>query len=159
MTASPTANIPRRLRIAELQDLNGQEIGVTDWLTISQSRIDRFAECTEDSQWIHVDAEKAKAESIFKTTIAHGFLTLSLTSFFVHRLLKIEDATMVINYGLNRVRFPSPVRVDSQLRARVALSNCEPIKGGAHYGLSITIEVRDSQKPACVAELIFRALY
>jgi acyl dehydratase len=141
--------------LADLQALVGQEIGASDWLTIDQQRIDRFAEATGDHQWIHVDAERAAAGP-FGATIAHGFLTLSLLPLFFHTGFDIADVTMGVNYGLNKVRFPAPVRVGSRLRAHFKLLSFEPLPGGAQLTVEVTMELEGSAKPACVAESVSR---
>jgi acyl dehydratase len=146
------------IAIDDVSSWIGKEIGPTDWLQISQERINQFAVCTNDEQWIHTDPARATKESPFGTTIGHGFLTLSLLSHFVHECLQISDATVAINYGLNRVRFPHPVKVDSRLRARITIQACEAIDSGIQYTLSVNIEIAGISKPACVAEPIFRAL-
>jgi acyl dehydratase len=140
-----------------LKQFVGKEIGVSDWLTMSQERIAQFAEATEDRQWIHLDRERAKRESPFGATIAHGFLTLSLISRFMKDVIQVRSGTgMTINYGLNRVRFPSPVRADSQIRARVALLSVKEIPGAYEATFSVTIESEGGEKPCCVAESIVR---
>jgi acyl dehydratase len=142
--------------IAALKDLVGSEIAVTDWLTIKQDRIGQFAEATEDRQWIHIDSERARRESPYGTTIAHGFLTLSLLSHFMKHALEIRGIRMGVNYGLNRVRFPAPVPVGSRIRARVALHSIRDFPGGCEATLSFTVECEGSVKPCCVAEWIVR---
>jgi acyl dehydratase len=140
-----------------LSDFAGREIAVTDWLTVTQERIRDFAEVTEDRQWIHMDRERAKRESPFGTTIAHGFLTLSLVSHFMREAIEIRSgARMGINYGLNRVRFPSPVRADSQIRARVSLLSMKELPNAVEATFAISVEGQDSDKPHCVAEWIVR---
>ena len=140
-----------------LSELVGREIAVTDWFTVSQKRINEFAEATEDRQWIHIDQERARKESPFGTTIAHGFLTLSLASHFMKEAVQIRSGVrMGINYGLNRVRFPSPVRADSQIRARVSLRSTRDLQNVTEATYSISIECRDTDKPCCVAEWIVR---
>ena len=135
----------------------GHEIAVTDWLTVTQERIRDFAEVTEDRQWIHVDRERAKSESPFGTTIAHGFLTLSLVSHFMREAIEIRSGVrMGVNYGLNRVRFPSPVRADSQIRARVSLLSMKELPNALEATFTIWVEGQDSDKPHCVAEWIVR---
>jgi len=135
----------------------GREIAVTDWLTVTQERIRDFAEVTEDRQWIHVDRERAKRESPFGTTIAHGFLTLSLVSHFMREAIEIRSGVrMGVNYGLNRVRFPSPVRADSQIRARVSLLSMKELPNAVEATFAISVEGQDSDKPHCVAEWIVR---
>jgi len=141
--------------LADLQALVGQEIGASDWLTIDQHRIDLFAEATGDHQWIHVDAERAAAGP-YGATIAHGFLTLSLLPLFFQSGFAIDDVTMGVNYGLNRVRFPAPVRVGSRLRAHFRLLSFEPLPGGAQLTVEVTMELDGSAKPACVAESVSR---
>jgi acyl dehydratase len=146
------------ITINEVSSWIGKEIGPTAWLQVNQERIDQFAVCTNDEQWIHIEPSRAKKESPFGNTIGHGFLTLSLLSHFVHECLKISDATLAINYGLNRVRFPHPVKVDSRLRARIIIQTCKTIDSGIQYTLAVTIEIEGISKPACVAEPIFRAI-
>jgi acyl dehydratase len=140
-----------------LNDFVGREIALTEWLTITQDRIDRFAEATEDRQWIHVDRERAQRESPFGTTIAHGFLTLSLLSHFMKQAIQFRGGVrMGINYGLNRVRFPSPVRADSQIRARISLQSLKELADALEAVFSVSLEVQGSEKPCCVAEWIVR---
>lgn len=135
----------------------GREVAVTDWLTVTQDRINRFADATEDRQWIHVDPERARKESPYGTTIAHGFLTLSLISHFMKEAIQVKGGVkMGINYGLNRVRFPSPVRVDSQIRARVSVHSAKELPGAIQVTFSIVVECRETSKPCCVAEWIVR---
>ncbi len=142
-------------RLADLQARVGQELGTSDWLTVDQSRIDRFAEATGDHQWIHVDPARA-AQGPFGTTVAHGFLTLSLLPWFFEHGFAVDDVRMGINYGLNKVRFPAPVPVGSRLRARFRLLAYEPIEGGAQLLVEATIEREGSAKPVCVAESLTR---
>jgi acyl dehydratase len=142
-------------RLADLQALVGQEIGASDWLQIDQQRIDHFAQATGDHQWIHVDPERA-AGGPFGATIAHGFLTLSLLPHFFQSGFAIDDVKMGVNYGLNRVRFPTPVRVGSRLRAHFKLLGFEPLQGGAQLTVEVTVELEGSSKPACVAESVSR---
>lgn len=141
--------------IAELKALVGTEIGTSDWLTIDQSRIDAFAAVTGDDQWIHVDHERAAA-GMFGSTVAHGFLTLSMLPFFIRSSHKVEGARMSVNYGLNRVRFPSPVPVNSRLRAHFKLLSFEPIEGGVQTVTEVTVEREGQAKPVCVAESVGR---
>ncbi len=142
-------------KLSDLQALVGQELGQSDWLTIDQRRIDLFAEATNDHQWIHVDADRAAAGP-FGATVAHGFLTLSLLPPFFASGFDIGDTRMGINYGLNRVRFPAPVRVGSRLRARFVLLAYEALEGGAQLTVQVTVEIEGSDKPACVAESVTR---
>jgi acyl dehydratase len=134
----------------------GQEIGVSDWLPIEQQRVDAFAEVTGDRQWIHVDVERALRESPFGGTIAHGYLTLSLLAKFSQECIAVEGIKLAVNYGLNRVRFASPVRVGCRIRARFVLAEVEDIPGGAQMVWQATIEIDGSDKPACVAEMVTR---
>lgn len=133
----------------------GQDLGASDWLEITQDRIDQFADATDDHQWIHVDRERAKAGP-FGTTIAHGFLTLSLIPSLAGALTKVEGVKMGINYGLNKVRFPSPVRVGSRIRAVSKNLSVEDVEGGLQVVNQVTIEVEGQDKPACVAETVSR---
>jgi acyl dehydratase len=143
--------------IEELKNLIGQEVGSSDWFEIAQSRIDLFAEATEDRQWIHVDVERAKRESPFQTTIAHGFLTLSLISHLASQAVRVSgNFKMGINYGLNRVRFPAPVPAGSRIRARFALQSAEDVPGGIQIIWNVTIEVEGAEKPSMVAEWLVR---
>jgi len=141
----------------ELRGLAGQEVGVTDWFTVDQARINAFAEVTEDRQWIHIDTERAERELPQGNTIAHGFLTLSLLSYLVKQavVLKLEYKHG-INYGLNRVRFPSPVPEGSQIRGRCSLISVEDVQGGVQICWAITVEVKDVTKPSLVAEWLVR---
>jgi acyl dehydratase len=139
-----------------LRALVGQEIAVTDWLTVTQQQVDLFAQATGDHQWIHVDGERARAGP-FGAPIAHGFLTLSLLPRFLDMALRIENPGMGVNYGLNRVRFTSPVPVNSRLRARVELLACEAVdNAGVQLTWLVTVERDGSDKPACVAESVTR---
>ena len=142
--------------IAELNDFVGKEVGVSDWLEVAQERINQFAEATEDRQWIHVDTERAQLASPFKTTIAHGFLTLSLLSELAKRTLSVGGVRMGINYGLNRVRFVSPVPAGSRIRGRFTLATLEPISGGVQGTWNVTVERDGGDKPCCVAEWLVR---
>lgn len=142
--------------LAELPALVGQEVAVSDWLTITQQQVDLFAQATGDHQWIHVDVERAKAGP-FGAPIAHGFLTLSLLPRFFETSLEIRNSRMGVNYGLNKVRFTSPVPVGSRLRARMKLQSCEPIeKDGMQMTWLVTVERDGSDKPVCVAESLTR---
>jgi len=142
-------------RIADLQALVGQDVGVSDWILVDQQRINRFAQASGDCQWIHVDAERA-ADGPFGTTIAHGFLTLSLLSDMSATAFKVNDTQMGVNYGLNKVRFPAPVPVDSRVRGRFKLMLYEPLEGGAQITLEATMERENGIRPVCVAEWLSR---
>jgi acyl dehydratase len=143
--------------VSALKSLAGREIGVTDWLVMTQERIQKFAEATEDRQWIHLDRERAEHESPYGTTIAHGFLTLSLLSFLMKQTIQVKNGVrMVVNYGLNRVRFPSPVRVDSKIRGRFLLLSAEELSNAFEAVFAVTVESEGADKPCCVAEWIVR---
>jgi acyl dehydratase len=140
-----------------LKELVGKEIGVTDWLTVSQERIEQFAEATEDRQWIHVDRARASSESPYGTTIAHGFLTLSLISHFMKEMVRIENGVrLAVNYGLNRVRFPAPVRANSKIRARATVLAFKELPDSIEATYAVTTESEQPGKPSCVAECIVR---
>lgn len=141
--------------LAELAPLVGEEIAVSDWIEVTQERIQLFADATGDYQWIHVDRERAKA-SPFGTTIAHGFFTLSLLPQLSASAFEVRDTRMGLNYGLNRVRFPAPVPSGSRLRGRFKLLRIEPLEGGAQVTVEVRIEREGSDKPVCVAESIAR---
>lgn len=142
--------------LEDLKSLVGQEVAVSDWIEISQERINTFAEATGDHQWVHVDVERAKRESPFGGPIAHGFLTLSLLPKLMENAIKMTDVKMGLNYGLNKVRFPAPVLVGSKLRGRFKLLEVEDITGGAQVIFEVIIEREGSDKPGCVAESIMR---
>ena len=135
----------------------GLEVAISDWVTITQERINIFADATGDHQWIHVDVERAAKESPFGSTIAHGFLTLSLVPYLKDTCIDYTGVKMGVNYGTNRVRFMAPVKVDSRLRGRFKLASVEQIKGGAQMVWECTLELEGHTKPACVAELVTRA--
>jgi acyl dehydratase len=141
--------------IDELSAAVGQDLGVTPWEAIEQSRIDAFAEATGDHQWIHVDPERARTGP-FGCTIAHGYLTLSLSSLFLPQLMRVEVSGMGINYGLDRVRFPAPVRVGSRIRGRGEILAVTPVSGGVQVVVRVTIEIEGSERPGCVAHTISR---
>jgi acyl dehydratase len=151
--------MPQRiLTIDEVTDLVGQEIASSEWFEVTQSRIDQFAELTNDRQWIHVDTERAKEEMPNGTTIAHGFLTLSLLSYLVGQAVFIEgDFHRRINYGFNRLRFVSPVPAGSRIRARLTLGALEEVRNdGLQVTWNVTVEVEGVEKPALVAEWLGR---
>jgi len=135
----------------------GKEIGVSEWWTVTQERISQFAEATEDRQWIHIDAERARRESPFGATIAHGFLTLSLVSRLMKDAIRIGGGVrLAVNYGLNRVRFPSPVRAGSRIRGRFTLSSFRDSADAFEAAFLCTVEGEEGGKPCCVAEWIVR---
>jgi acyl dehydratase len=142
-------------RLDDLAGLIGQEIAVSDWVTVTQDRIDKFAEATGDFQWIHVDPVRAK-DSPFGTTIAHGFLTLSMLPLFSEQCIRMPSVRMGVNYGTNKVRFTNPVKVGSRLRGRYAIKAVEDIPGGKQVTMQATIEIEGQDKPACVAESVSR---
>jgi acyl dehydratase len=139
----------------ELKQAEGEELGVSDWHRITQADIDAFADVTGDHQWIHVDPERAK-DTPFGGTIAHGYFTLSLAPRFNEQILKMDGFAMAINYGLNKVRFPAPVPVDSQVRMRAKLAELSEISGGAQMIMELTFEREGGDKPVCVAESVVR---
>jgi acyl dehydratase len=143
--------------LEELRSLTGQEVAVGDWFEVSQDRIDMFADATGDHQWIHLDVDRAKAESPYKTTIAHGFLTLSLLSHLMAQTVRVKlPVKMGINYGLNKVRFPAAVPAGAKVRARATLRSLEEIPGGQQLTWGVTIEREGGDKPCCVAEWVVR---
>ena len=145
-----------QLRIDELKRLVGKEVAVTDWLIVSQERIDAFAGATEDHQWIHVDRERAARESPYGTTVAHGFLSLSLLPHLLGQAVEIQGMRLGINYGLNRVRFTGPVPAGSRVRARFRLAVVEDIDRGVQVTWNVTVEREGEPKPVLVAEWLTR---
>jgi acyl dehydratase len=140
-----------------LKEFAGKEIGVTEWFPVTQERIEQFAEATEDRQWIHLDRGRARKESPYGDTIAHGFLTLSLLSHLMKEAIQVQGGVrLAVNYGLNRVRFPAAVRADSRIRARIALLELKELSDAVEATYSVTIENEGSAKPVCVAEWIVR---
>lgn len=143
--------------IEELKTLVGQEVSISDWFEVSQQHINDFADATEDHQWIHVDPDRARTDSPFGATIAHGFLTLSLLPHLASQAVKVHgDYKMGINYGLNRLRFVSPVLAGSRIRARFTLHAFEEVKGGFQITWSVTVETESGSKPSLVAEWLVR---
>jgi acyl dehydratase len=146
--------------ITSLQSLKahtGREIATTDWITVTQERIQQFAEATEDLQWIHLDPARARRESPYGATIAHGYLTLSLTSHFLREAIQLpSDVRHTINYGLNRVRFPAPVRAGENIRAHIRLESCKELSDCVEAVFGVTMETHGGEKPCCVAEWIVR---
>ncbi|HUK48519.1 MAG TPA: MaoC family dehydratase [Terriglobales bacterium] len=140
-----------------LCDFIGREIATTEWMEISQERIRKFAEVTEDEQWIHIDRERARKESPYSATIAHGFLTLSLMSRFAQEAIHIKSGVrMSVNYGLNRVRFPAPVPAGSKLRASFVLQSIKDLPEAIEAVFAVTLQTREGERPCCVAEWIIR---
>ena len=142
--------------VRTIKDRVGEEIAVSDWLQVTQARIEQFADATGDRQWIHVDQARAGVESPFKTTIAHGFLTLSLLSPLIRESIRFTGLRMAINYGANRVRFVSPVPSGARIRARITPAAVEAVAGGFQVAWQVTIEREHGDKPACVAEWLVR---
>lgn len=142
-------------RLEDLAGLVGQEIGVSDWISVAQPRIQAFADATEDQQWIHTDPERAAAGP-FGATIAHGFLTLSLLPRFYDTAFRVAEVRMGLNYGLDRVRFPAPVPAGSRLRGHFVLKRFEAIAGGAQLCVEVSVECEGGGKPVCVAESLTR---
>jgi acyl dehydratase len=149
MTATATT-------LGELPALKGAELGTSDWFEVTQDRVNLFADATDDHQWIHVDVERAKAESPFGGPIAHGYLTLSLLIPMWFQVLTVTDSALTVNYGLNKVRFPAPVAVGSRVRLTATVTDVEQIKGGYQLTASAVIEREHGDKPVCVAEPVFR---
>lgn len=141
--------------VDELRAAAGTEIGVSDWITVDQAQIDQFAEATGDHQWIHVDPERADAGP-FGTTIAHGFLSLSLLSAFIGQVYRVDGVKMGVNYGLNKVRFTSPVPVGSKVRGRIELVDVADAGGGVQLVNKVTVEIEGAERPALVAEWLTR---
>jgi acyl dehydratase len=144
--------------VSELRGLEGSEVGVSDWVTVTQEEVDLFARATGDHQWIHTDPERAGRESPYGRTIAHGYFTLSLAPRLRAEVLDIEKKKLTINYGLEKVRFPAPLPVGEQVRMRARLDRVEDIKGGLQTFWTLTFEVSGQDKPACVAQAIYRYL-
>ena len=141
---------------ADLEAVVGKQLGVSEWLEIDQARIDKFADATGDHQWIHVDPERAK-DGPFGSTIAHGYLTLSLVNCFLPQIIEVRGISMGVNYGTDRVRFPAPVPVGSRLRGSAELIKVEDVKGGAVQStVRVTVEIEGSERPACVIDTISR---
>ena len=145
---------------SEMLDAVGRDLGRSDWISVDQQRIDLFADATGDHQWIHTDLAAA-ATGPFGATIAHGYLTLSLTNLFLPQIVRVEGISMGINYGVNKVRFPQPVLVGSRLRGSAVLTSAEELAGGAGVQavITLTVEIEGQQKPACVVESVSRFLY
>ena len=138
-----------------LREAVGRRLGESDWLLIDQSRINLFADATGDHQWIHVDEERAK-QGPFGCTIAHGYLTLALVNLFLPQIVEVQGISMGVNYGCDKVRFPSPVKVGSRVRGAGELTHVEDVKGGVQATIRVTVEIEDSERPACVVDTISR---
>ena len=142
--------------IDELKSKVGEHLGYSDWLEVTQEKVNQFADATGDHQWIHVDVERAKAESPFGGPIAHGYLTLSLAPAMVPQVVQVHGFKMAVNYGAGKVRFPSPVPVGAKLRAGVELTGVDDVNGGVQVEMRLTFEVEGATKPSCVAEVLYR---
>lgn len=147
--------MPDAVHVTDLPTLKGKDIGHSRWVEITQDQISTFARLTGDEQWIHVDAERA-AEGPFGSTIAHGFFVLSLSTGFVYELLEVSGTTQILNYGLNRVRFPSPTPVGSRVRMGLRVADVADVSGGYQVTFGLTFERDGQEKPVCAAELLFR---
>jgi len=143
------------LKLDELHNHVGEQLGASSWHEVTQEQVNLFADATGDHQWIHVDPERAAAGP-FGGTIAHGFLTVSLAPLLVQEVLEVADASITINYGLNKVRFPAPLPVGSRIRAQVSCSGVDDVPGGRQATFAVTFEREGSTKPVCVAELLLR---
>jgi acyl dehydratase len=141
--------------IDRFKELVGQHVGYSDYVTVTQEQVNLFADATGDHQWIHVDPERAKSGP-FGGPIAHGYLTLSLLPILVGQIVRVEGVTMGVNYGANKIRFPSPVPVGSEIRAGATVASVEDVTGGIQVALDVVIEVRDAAKPSCVAQIVTR---
>lgn len=140
----------------ELKALAGSEIGVSRWFDMPQRRIDTFADATDDHQWIHIDPERARRESPYHGTVAHGFLTLSLLPAMLDSVLRMRDVKFAVNYGLNKVRFPAPVPSGGRVRARIVLAAIEEEQSGVQLTFDVTVECEGEEKPVCVADFLIR---
>ena len=134
----------------------GKEVACSDWMAVDQQRIQQFADATGDQQWIHTDPARALRESPYKSTIAHGYLTLSLLPHLLESCLRIDGVGMAINYGLDKVRLPAPVLAGQRVRARLVLDRLEPVAGGVQVHWSATVELEHGDKPACIAQMLAR---
>jgi len=141
--------------VEAIRALAGEELGTSSWLTITQEQVDQFAAATGDHQWIHVDPERAKSGP-FGGTIAHGYLSISLVPALLREIVDVQGVAMALNYGINKLRFPSPVPVGSRVRMSARLAEVEEVTGGVQVVLAVAIEVEGQPKPACVAEVVYR---
>jgi acyl dehydratase len=155
MTETPYATTFKYLM--DMKNHVGQELGLTTWSEITQDKINTFAELTGDTQWIHVDEEKSKKHSPYGQTVAHGFMVLSFSSQFPHEAYSMDDVTMGVNYGLDKVRFPNATLSGSMMRGRVSLLEFMEFEGGARYKLKVVFECKGVAKPVCVAEFVVQA--
>lgn len=148
----------RTLTLDELKTMKGQEVGVSEWHLVTQDEINRFADATHDHQWIHVDPERAKKESPFGGPIAHGYYTLSLAPHLMDQIVAVKGIRMGVNYGLNKLRYPGPVRIGKRVRLKATLNDVEEIGNGAgaQVTVSMSFEIEGESKPGCVAEAVYR---
>ena len=142
--------------LEELKSMKGKELGVSEWHEVTQESINLFAEATCDDQWIHLDEERCKKESPWGQTIAHGYYTISLAPYLLGQIMTVEGVQMGINYGINKLRFPSAVKVGSRVRARATLVDVSDVGNGVQGNIQVTFEIENENKPACVAEVIYR---
>jgi acyl dehydratase len=148
------------MRIDEIRAATGREVGTSQWLTVTQEMIDRFADVTDDHQWIHVDVERARRESPFGTTIAHGFLTTSLLPKMIHEAVEMEiPSRLTVNYGFNRLRYVSPVPAGRRIRAHITPNAVKDVEGGCEIAWGVTVEIEGKEKPALAAEWLIRIYY
>jgi len=143
------------ISVDDLHSFTGQQLGYSEWQTITQERVNLFADATDDHQWIHVDPERAK-EGPFGVAIAHGYLTLSLAPVLLNQVIRVDNTTFGVNYGCGKVRFPSPVPVGAELRMGVTVAEVEEVSGGVQATYDLVFEVKDATKPSCVAQVIYR---
>lgn len=146
----------REVQIEDLPSLVGEELGVSDWHVVTQEDVNAFADVTRDHQWIHLDVERAKTESPYGTTVAHGFFTLSLLPHLGSQIWRVTGVKMGVNYGLNRVRFPAPVPIGKRVRARSILKSVRETKDSIQLETTVTVEIEGDDKPVCVAEAVGR---
>ncbi len=146
----------RTIDVNDMKGLVGEELGVSPWYLVTQEEINLFADATRDHQWIHVDPERAKRESPFGGPIAHGYYTLSLAPYLISQIFVVTGIRMGVNYGIDRLRFPSPLKIGQSVRARVKLGNVEDVAGGLQALLQVTWEVDGGQKPVCAADVLYR---
>lgn len=139
-----------------LKDWVGKDLGASDWVEVTQDQINMFADATGDHQWIHVDVERAKKESPFGGPIAHGYWTVAIMADHMFQILNVKNTKLVVNYGLNKVRFPAPVPIGSKVRAKASVADVREVKGGIEAEFNVAIEVEGTEKPACVAAVIYR---
>jgi acyl dehydratase len=146
----------RTVDFKDVKSFVGKELGVSEWHLVTQDEINKFADATHDHQWIHVDVERAKKESPFGGPVAHGYYTLSLAPYLLDQIWAVQGIKMGVNYGLNKLRFPSPVMIGKRVRARATLNNVEDVAGGMQVTVGVAFEVEGSDKPVCVAEALYR---